>query len=68
MKKNMKGNVLVATLVLCIAFCLVLPQASHSHGYYGGYGYGWWVPGAFIGGALLAAAIARPWYPPPVYY
>ena len=66
MKRILIRKNLIAGAVLLVAFSLALPHVSYSHGYYGG--YGWWVPGALIGGALLGAAIARPWYPPPVYY
>ncbi len=59
----MKKAMLLALIVLG-AGVFVLPQPGYSHG-----SYAWYVPGAFIGGALFGAAIARPAYvaPPPVY-
>jgi hypothetical protein len=65
MKKTLIKKTVLLTAVVLVGFSLALPQASYANGYYGG--YGWWVPGAFLGGMLLGAAIARPWYPPPVY-
>jgi hypothetical protein len=58
----MKKTVLIALLLLA-GIALAFPQPGYSWGR-------WYVPGAFVGGALLGAAIARPayGYPPPAPY
>ncbi len=57
----MKKGILIA-LVLLAAVSLFSPKPGYSHG------SSWYVPGAFLGGALFGAAIARPYVaPPPVY-
>ena len=59
----MKRSILVISLAV-LALSLAVPQLSQAHGR-----YGWWGPGAFVGGVILGTAISRPWYPPPpVYY
>ena len=64
----MKKTVLIALLLLT-GIALTFPQPGYSWGR-------WYVPGAFVGGALFGAAIARPpygyppapyGYPPPAY-
>ena len=59
----MKKTVLIVLLLL-IGMALAFPQPGYS------WGHRWLVPGAFVGGALLGAAIARPayGYPPPAPY
>ena len=59
----MKQIIVIAMLLLAGAW-FVCPEPGHAHGWYGS----WYVPGAFVGGALFGAAIARPHaYPPPAY-
>jgi hypothetical protein len=63
----MKKSILIVLFVVT-AVSLAFPRAGHSWGH--GHGYGWYAPGAFVGGALFGAALARPYYaypPPPVY-
>ncbi len=57
----MKTTILITMLLVAI-FSLALPQPGYSHSH-------WYIPGAFVGGALLGAALARPYaaYPAPVY-
>jgi len=57
----MKSKIVTIILVTLLAATLITPSTSHAWG-------GWWVPGAFAGGVILGAAVARPWYAPaPVY-
>jgi len=57
----MKSKGIAVIVVILLAATLAIPSTSRAWG-------GWWVPGAFAGGVLLGAAVARPWYPPaPVY-
>jgi hypothetical protein len=58
----MKESILIVLLLLA-GVSLVFPQPGYSWSQ-------WYVPGAFVGGALFGAAIARPAYaypPPPAY-
>ena len=68
-ESRMKKGMLVVVLVIATV-TLAFPQAGHAGGHHYHY-YGWYAPGAFVGGALLGAAIARPYYayppPAPVY-
>jgi len=58
---RMKSKGIAVIVVILLAATLAVPSTSHAWG-------GWWVPGAFAGGVLLGATVARPWYPPaPVY-
>lgn len=65
-----KAIVLLA--VLALIFATAVPSEAwrgHRHGHWHG-GWGWWLPGAVIGGLVLGAAVAAtaPLYaPPPVY-
>lgn len=69
----MKKGIVIA-LLLAAAVLMAFPQPSyawdHGGGHRGGYGFGWYGPGVFIGGALLGALIASSWYayPPPRTY
>ena len=55
-------KIILITLLLLVGISLGLPQPGYTSGR-------WYVPGAFVGGALLGAAIARPYaYPPPAAY
>ena len=57
----------VVLITLCFAgvVWLACPGSGYAHG--GSY-YGWYVPGAFLGGMLFGAAISRPYpAPPPAY-
>ena len=61
----MKKSMLIVLLVVATV-SLAVPRPGHAWGH----GYGWYAPGAFVGGALFGAALARPYYaypPPPVY-
>lgn len=60
----MKSKAVAIIAITLVGVTLALPAASHARG-----GWGWWGPGAFAGGVLLGAAVARPWYyaPPPAY-
>jgi hypothetical protein len=59
---DMKKTILIVLLLMAVT-SLAFPQSGYSHGH-------WYVPGAFIGGALLGAALVRPYaaYPPPPAY
>jgi hypothetical protein len=63
---RMKKGMLVVLFVVTVV-SLAFPRAGHAWGHR----YGWYAPGAFVGGALFGAALARPYYayppPPPVY-
>jgi hypothetical protein len=73
----MKKGILIALLCLA-AVSLAFPQPGyswghgrgHGTGHGGGHGFEWYIPGAFIGVALLGALMASPWYayPPPSAY
>ena len=56
MKKSMLF-VMLAVMVLCLA----VPAPGHARG------WGWWGP-AFVGGAVVGAALAWPYYPYPYAY
>lgn len=60
----MKGKAVAIFSITLVGVMLALPTTSHA--WRGGWGWG---PGAFVGGALLGAAIAAPYYayPPPAY-
>ena len=51
-------------IVILVAISITIPSTGHAWGH-----WGWYGAGAFTGGVLLGAAIARPWYyaPAPVY-
>ncbi|MBA4390626.1 MAG: hypothetical protein C0399_06795 [Syntrophus sp. (in: bacteria)] len=65
----MKKKSLVIIIVVLIGISLALPATSQARWYGHRGGRGWYGAGAFTGGVLLGAAIARPWYytPAPVY-
>ncbi|HVN97085.1 MAG TPA: hypothetical protein VMT62_11695 [Syntrophorhabdaceae bacterium] len=66
----MRRHVSIIVAVVLIVAVLFLPASSHAWGHFGHH-YGWYAPGAFIGGVILGTAIARPYYyypyPAPVY-
>jgi len=65
----MKKSILIVLFVVT-AVSLAFPRTGDAWGHGHRYGYGWYAPGAFVGGALFGAALARPYYaypPPPVY-
>jgi hypothetical protein len=60
----MKSKIVAIISITLVGVMLALPATSHA--WRGGWGWG---PGAFVGGALLGAAITAPYYayPPPAY-
>ncbi len=66
----MNKKSLVIIIVALIGISLALPAVSEARRGGGRGGRGWHRGGAFMGGALLGVAIARPWYyygPSPYY-
>jgi hypothetical protein len=64
----MKSKTITIIAITLVGAMLALPATSHA--WRGG--WGWWGPGAFVGGVALGAAIAAPYYapyyaPPPAY-
>jgi len=51
-------------IVIVVAISIAIPSTGHAWGH-----WGWYGAGAFTGGVLLGAAVARPWYyaPAPIY-
>ena len=64
----MKNKSLVIIIVAMIGISLAIPATSQARWYGHRGGWGWYGAGAFTGGVLLGAAIARPWYYTPGYY
>jgi hypothetical protein len=62
----MKSKVAAIVVITLVGALLALPTTSHAWRGRGGWGWG---PGAFVGGALLGAALTAPYYayPPPAY-
>jgi hypothetical protein len=55
-------KVACAVLILTMAIFLINPLPSEARG---GYGGGWWLPWAIIGGAAILAPYYSPYYAPP---